>query len=426
MRRGQSLIEILIAVAVGAILVVGTLSIIAPTLKTSGDATRVQVASALGKELLDNARVMFEGNWHIMDNMSTSSANRYFLNSSASPFGFATGTESQVLPNVLTSLIAYWKLDEGVGSSTADFGGSGYTGTLYNDTSWVTGYLGDALSFGGNTAQVVTNSATALKYTGGDMTLSMWVKPDATDDGGYILSKPWNGGGQYNYTIDSAGGSNPTIGVQLSGATSYSLGSSKTISAGIWHHVLVTFSSSSNVAIYLDGALANSGTHGIASWTPGSGDANISLVLGCIYPYASNNCAGATTYDYKGLLDDVRIYNRVLTAGEISSLYKSAFYTRYFYLDDVYRDAGGLIDAGGSTFDPSTKKITVVYGWGNVFATSTSYLVRSEDQLFSQVDWSGGPGQSGPITSTSTNNKFSVATNTDYSTSSGSLVIQGF
>ncbi len=84
-RDGQSLVEILVAVAIGIILVVGALSMVAPTLKTGADATRMQTGAAVGKELLDFARVLGEQNWHAVSQLSTTSANRYYVISSTTP-----------------------------------------------------------------------------------------------------------------------------------------------------------------------------------------------------------------------------------------------------------------------------------------------------------------------------------------------------
>ncbi|MCX7589643.1 MAG: hypothetical protein N2Z85_01740, partial [Patescibacteria group bacterium] len=76
-------------------------------------------------------------------------------------------------------------------------------------------------------------------------------------------------------------------------------------------------------------------------------------------------------------------------------------YNRYFYLDDVYRDGSGSIVNSGGTFDPSTKKLTIVYKWvGGNDRFLTTYITRSKNVILNQTDWSGGGGQTGPITST--------------------------
>jgi hypothetical protein len=103
-------------------------------------------------------------------------------------------------------------------------------------------------------------------------------------------------------------------------------------------------------------------------------------------------------------------------------------YTRSFYLNDVHRNSSGFIDAtGGSALDPSTRKITVVYGWlTNASNTMVSYITRSRDEVLFASDWSGGGGQDGPVTSTSTNSSFATSSSIDTVAHPGSLVITGF
>lgn len=102
-------------------------------------------------------------------------------------------------------------------------------------------------------------------------------------------------------------------------------------------------------------------------------------------------------------------------------------YTRYFYVDDVFRDSGGNItnSTSSGSFDFSTKKVTVQYSWPqSATYTIYTYLTRYRNNILDQTDWSGGPGQNGPVTST--NSMFATSSNINYTTSSGSLYLQGF
>ncbi len=108
-KGGQSIIEILIAVAVGALLVIAAAGVIAPALRSNTQANRVQVVVALGKELSDNIRAWAEGDWHNVLNLATTSANVYYLNATSSPFTSATGTESVVVAT--TTYRRYFYID---------------------------------------------------------------------------------------------------------------------------------------------------------------------------------------------------------------------------------------------------------------------------------------------------------------------------
>ncbi len=215
------------------------------------------------------------------------------------------------------SPVIYYKFNEGYGATVNNSSGNNsYSGTTYNDISWnQNGKFGRALSFGGSTAQVVANSSSGLTFTGADLTLSAWIKPNETDNG-WIISKPWNAVGDYNYYLryDSAG----TITFFLGGATTFSLTTTETIPANTWHQVVATIQGSTNtVGIYIDGKLSKTGTNTIASWTPPSANDNRNLVVGCVFPYATNTCAGSTAFDFNGLIDEVKVYNGYLSAAQI-------------------------------------------------------------------------------------------------------------
>ncbi len=110
-------------------------------------------------------------------------------------------------------------------------------------------------------------------------------------------------------------------------------------------------------------------------------------------------------------------------SGEENISIGTTTYIRYFYVDDVYRDASGQISTTGG-FDPSTKKITIIYGWtGGSNKSLVTYITRSKNNIFIQTDWSGGGGELGPITST--NNKFDTSTdNIDFLNNYGSVKLK--
>lgn len=97
-------------------------------------------------------------------------------------------------------------------------------------------------------------------------------------------------------------------------------------------------------------------------------------------------------------------------------------YTRYFYTEDVMRDSSGNIIASGGIHDLSTKKVSVAYRWPQGTTTTVStYLTRTRNEVFIQTDWSGGPGQEGPVSST--NSRFSTSSSVHYTTTTGSILI---
>ncbi len=132
-----------------------------------------------------------------------------------------------------------------------------------------------------------------------------------------------------------------------------------------------------------------------------------------------------------------------ILSGAASTVAEGRTFTRYFSIENVSRNLCGASDitteaisscasgpgSSGIAEDPSTQKITSVVSWtaggsagGSI--NKVQYFTRSQNKVFIQTDWSGGTGQEGPITSE--NNKFASSTNINFSTTTGSIRIQGF
>jgi len=407
--KGQSLIEILVALAVGTILIIAAVSVIAPALRANTQADKVQVSSALGKELLENVRVFGEADWHNISNLATGSANKYFLVSAQSPFIAATGTEGISADGIASGTVGYWKLDESTGTTAYDFSGNGNNGSWNGSGNHFTGgQIGGAGQVASTTNDYVSVGNPSVLNISGSMTVSAWVNPTALFNEIGFVTKYGSG---YEWALRTAGGSSrPRFTVDNPNGTDWNVDSTSTLSIGVWQLLTGVYDqSASKLYIYLNGTLT-----GMAS-SPASVSAGTNLVL-----IGAQNRAG---FNYTGSIDDVRIYNRALSAAEVRTIYLSNIYTRYFYMDTVGRDAGDVLLSSGGTNDPSTEKATVVYGWpGGPTSSFSMYLTRFRNNVFDQTDWSGGSGQDGPATTT--NNKFSTSTQINYSTTTGSIMIQ--
>jgi len=134
-------------------------------------------------------------------------------------------------------------------------------------------------------------------------------------------------------------------------------------------------------------------------------------------------------YYFSGLIDEVRIYNRALSADEIIQRYQAS-YTKYFVTNKISRTSGNIDTTyNSSNDDPSTLKINSVIKYGRGLVSQQTggitdlrfYLTRSyNNQVFQQTDWSGGSGQTGPISNPG--NKFDTAdSNINYASTTGSI-----
>lgn len=98
--KGQSLIEILIAIAVGVIIIGGVAATIGVTLRSNVNTKNSQTATALAQEVLNEVTDLAAGNWHNLDSLTASivgSPVQYRVATSGPSFSTQAGVETFTL-----------------------------------------------------------------------------------------------------------------------------------------------------------------------------------------------------------------------------------------------------------------------------------------------------------------------------------------
>lgn len=250
-----------------------------------------------------------------------------------------------------TGLVGHWTMDASdiSGTSLADRSPVGTnTGTISGATP-TEGKLGQALSFDGVDDWVNNNSGSSLDdiqlQGGGGMTISFWMKA-GTKASSYVMAKGTGINNSGYWSIVQNGSSNPgRLGFVKEGATDKAWVWNGALTAGVWQHIVLTWdgtmvdagmdayknTSLLTKVVYADGASANSDSEG-------------NLYFGTLN-------AGGGAYPSDVSLDDVRIYNRILSQNEIKRLYNMSAGTKVGKTDTNTLD-NGLI--GHWTMDGST------------------------------------------------------------------------
>jgi hypothetical protein len=216
---------------------------------------------------------------------------------------------------LLSGLIVYWTFDDGSGSTASDVTSNGNEGTLFGPV-WTTGQIDGALEFDGLNDYVDVGP---LDIMGNEMTISAWARADsfATPSRDNRLIAKATGTAADNHwwmlsTIVSGGATRLRFRLKTegNGLTDSLIASSGDITIGEWFHAVVTYDGLV-MRVYKDGQevgnAAKSGGGGRISTDPGVG---VSI---------GRNPDGYG--EWNGGIDDVRIYNRALTAHEVFDLY---------------------------------------------------------------------------------------------------------
>ncbi len=135
------------------------------------------------------------------------------------------------------------------------------------------------------------------------LSISVWVYPIPTSNGA-VLSKYLNlDAGSSNYFLIVYG---PDLIIAGNGTNSVT--STNSIITNKWNHIVITFDASHNIIrSYINGVAGNSGSLNFNTSIPAT-------------PFDIGRVEGPIPDYYAGSIDDVRVYNRILTSSEITYL----------------------------------------------------------------------------------------------------------
>ena len=213
--------------------------------------------------------------------------------------------------------VSYWKFDEAEGTTAYDSTGFNH-GTIYG-AQWTSGQVSSALDFDGMNDYVDIPYDSSLDIDASEgISLSLWIKlnsyPDSLNQGPIFGLYVSTGIGTKNYLSIMKSGYGNVIAWDQWPKTSYGWIESIKPDLDTWYHVVVVEDSSYR-AIHINGSLDASDN------TPESYEGNPPDTI----RIGSRADAYAPFY-FHGKIDEVAIYDRVLSADEIQQLYESPDY----------------------------------------------------------------------------------------------------
>jgi hypothetical protein len=220
-----------------------------------------------------------------------------------------------MVPPLQQGLVAWWKMDETAGASTAsDSSGNHNDGALSlldPQKAWAAGQVGGAIWVLGPGKAVLVKSSESLNTMSGAFTISAWIKKDMPRSNLYraVVSRQLGGGKERLFTFGFFDGRLLVRGDKLGGELR-SPGDPLPLVTD-WGHVVATYDGTT-VRLYLAGAeIANMARNG-GSIGPGT----TPVVIGG----SQLDGTGAFTETMDGYIDDLRLYNRALSPAEVKML----------------------------------------------------------------------------------------------------------
>ena len=211
-----------------------------------------------------------------------------------------------LMSNASAELVGQWKLDDGAGTTALDATGKGNNGTLEDGPTVVDGQFGQALAFDFSRVAIPASDSLTADMFQGSFTLSAWINPTRTGD-------TWQ---QIFRSMREAGNSNDTLFINNDGRLSWRglVGGSwaggmcetapDVVPADQWTHVAVT-GDGTNFRIYVNGTLSQESAFQTTDGT------NATYYIG--------GDPGTAGESYTGMVDDLRLYNHVLSEDDVRS-----------------------------------------------------------------------------------------------------------
>jgi hypothetical protein len=220
-----------------------------------------------------------------------------------------------------TNLVGWWNFDEnaGDGNVVTDSSGNGHDGVIETNTvnvDWVAGHPNDvnyALDFDGGRVLVPDSQELRPLH---QVSVAAWAKYSEAQSSGRIVAKGKNDKETYLLEIGDKDelvflvrdGNDPN----LDDYPDYTAESDKdAVERDEWVHVAGTYDGNS-VKAYVNGELVDENNDANSNVMPFLSQDTNDLAIG--------NKPEATDNPFKGIIDDVRVYDRALTAAEIGYL----------------------------------------------------------------------------------------------------------
>ncbi len=204
-------------------------------------------------------------------------------------------------------LVAHYAFDEGSGAVAKDLSGQANDGKLIGGVKWVKGPWGTAIELDGKDGHVDGGTGKSLNIAAGG-TMMLWCCPRTLQGGlvNWSTSGSW-GDERLVMAVNTYHGGRQLLAVMADGEghSQFSLGSLQT---NVWNHVALAFDGQTTW-VYNDGVLVGRRAQALKP--------NIAGV-----PMWVGKCLGLGHSFFDGMIDEVRVYNRVLSAKEIAGHYR--------------------------------------------------------------------------------------------------------
>jgi hypothetical protein len=228
-----------------------------------------------------------------------------------------------------------------------------YTGN--GGTQKITGYIRKGAAFNGSSSEIEVSSNVLNINT---ISISAWINLSTTSGFQQIVSNYSSSNTGWGLRINDGGylSYNTAVGV---------ITSSTVLSTNTWYHVALTIDSSGNsTKLYINGSEDSSTTY--TAPTYGAGNTNFHI----------GSLGNINVQYFNGKIDQVRIFDKALSSGEVTTLYGETYASSTKSTTDIFGDGSGvalyeLDEDAGDTGTPIDRGQSAVFNGSNSYITAS-------------------------------------------------------
>jgi hypothetical protein len=252
------------------------------------------------------------------------------------------------MADITSGLVAYWKMDDGSGTTVTDSSGNGHHGTFIGSPIWVAGKYGGGLKGNNSGFEAVFN------FSPTNFTVAYWIYPTKVDD----LQSAVGANGCYwgGFVSTAVSGGGAYIGTDM--GTRIGPTANDTYVVNQWIHIVFTYNAGVG-NFYKNGVLiaSKSGMKAPVAWTK------------------FGNINGSNSL--QAILDEVCIYSRALSQDDVTALYYNLSPTLANNISPISSITYDTAQVNSRVYSPNTITYGVCYSETNTLPTlADSYTVE--------------------------------------------------
>lgn len=266
--------------------------------------------------------------------------------------------------SLTTNLVSYWKLDESSGNASDSVGSN--TLTNNNSVTYSSGKINNGAVFVRASSKSLSVTDNASLSLTGDLTISAWVNFASTPSSGnyFGIVAKLEGSPNYSYAFylyNNAGTPEITFQNSTNGTSVTQKGVAWTPTTSTWYHIAAVYTASAgSVSFYINGSQQGTTQTGLGT---SIFDSSSTFYIG--------RYDGGNYFD--GSVDEVGMWSRVLTSGEITSLYNGGVGFTYPFVQTLLAGVGSFSLTG---YDAGIGRvITLVASVGSFLLTGFNALL---------------------------------------------------